>query len=156
MNKLNPRNKICFQTFNRPSFLKIKKIKKYKKRKWFFIKKKLIYKKKKIEKPEKRKIFFKKRLIEQQTFRTFYGCIANYKVKKLKNNTITLTNFIKKIESHLDINILRFKKVKSIFYVKQLINHNKIKVNNKIVNRSNFLLKPGDKIIILKNKVKCF
>lgn len=152
MKKIKPRNKICFQTYTKPAYLRNKKIKKFEKKKWFFIKNKIIKTKEQIYKPEKQKLFFKKRLIEKQKFKTFYGCISNYKVKKIKKNNIILNNFIKSIESHLDINLLRIKKIKTIFQAQQLINHKKIKVNNKIINKSTFILKPGDRIFLLKNK----
>ena len=55
------------------------------------------------------------------------------------------------LESRLDINITRLRLAKSIFESKQLINHNKILVNDKIVNKPNFLLKKGDIIMKLNN-----
>ena len=58
-------------------------------------------------------------------------------------------NFVIKLESRLDINILRLKLVKTIFQGKQLINHKKIKVNDKIVSKPNFILNKGDIISII-------
>ena len=37
---------------------------------------------------------------------------------------------------------------KTIFQSKQIINHKKIKVNNKIINKPSYLLKKGDIITI--------
>ena len=54
------------------------------------------------------------------------------------------------LESRLDINLVRLKLVKTIFQAKQLINHKKVKVNHKIINKPNFLLKKGDIIHIIK------
>ena len=54
------------------------------------------------------------------------------------------------LESRLDINLVRLKLVKTIFKAKQVINHNKIKVNNKIISKPNFLLKTGDIVRIFK------
>lgn len=152
MNKLKPRNKICFQNNNnKHAYLKISK---FKKKKWNLFKKKLKYRKE--IKPEKRKKFFQKRLFEKQQFRNFYGCISEYQLKNLfkklskKNNKINMfKNFVIKLESRLDINILRLKLVKTIFQAKQLINHKKIKVNDKIVSKPNVILNKGDIISII-------
>ena len=153
MNKLKPRNKICFQNNTNPrAFLRLSKLKK---KKWNLFKKKLKYRKE--IKPEKRNRFFQKRLFEKQQFKNFYGCLPEYQLKNLfnklskkKNKINTFKNFVITLESRLDINLLRLKLAKTIFKAKQLINHKKIIVNNKIVNKPNFLLKKGD-IINLTN-----
>jgi ribosomal protein S4 len=49
----------------------------------------------------------------------------------------------------LDINLVRLKIAKTVFQSKQLINHKKVKINDKIVNKPNFLLKKGDVISII-------
>jgi len=147
MNKLRPRNKICFQNNeNQHANLKISKLKK---KKWNLFKKRLKYRKE--IKPEKRNKFFQKRLFEKQQFKNFYGCIPEYQLKNLfkllkkKKNTInTFKEFVLLLESRLDINVVRLKLAKTIFQAKQLINHKKIKVNNRIVSKPNFLLKKGD------------
>ncbi len=149
MNKLKPRNKICFQNNNNPhAYLKKSKLKK---KKWNLFKKRLKYRKE--IKPEKRNKFYQKRLFEKQQLKNFYGCIPEYQLKNLykklskKDNKInTYKNFLILIESRLDINVLRFRLARTIFQDKQLINHNKIKVNNKIINKPNFLLKKGDMV----------
>jgi len=149
MNKLKPRNKICFQNNSNPhAYLRLSKLGK---KKWNLFKKKLKYRKE--IKPEKRNKFFQKRLFEKQQFKNFYGCIAEYQLKNLfkklskKDNKInTYRNFVITLESRLDINLLRLRFVRTIFQSKQLINHKKIKVNNKIISKPNFLLKSGDVI----------
>jgi small subunit ribosomal protein S4 len=147
MKKIRPRNKIYLKNFNKILYINRKKIKKLNKKKWFFIKKKL--RRKIIENiPENRKYFFKQRLDEKQKFKNFYGHLAEYKIKKKKSKV--LKNFISTIESHLDINLVRFKKARNIFHAKQLINHKKVKVNNKIINKVNYLLSAGDVISIIK------
>lgn len=152
MNKLKPRNKICFQ--NNENIHTNLKISKLKTKKWNLFKKKLKYKKE--IKPEKRNKFFQKRLFEKQQLKNFYGCIHEYQLKNLfknlkkKKKINIFENFIILLESRLDINIVRLRLAKSIFQSKQLINHKKIKVNNKIINKPNFLLKKGDII----NKIK--
>lgn len=155
MNKLRPRNKICFQNNNNlHAFLTYKKLSKLKKKKWNIFKKNLTFKKE--IKPEKRQKFFQKRLFEKQQFKNFYGCISESQLKKLfkkllkKDKKINVfKNFIIILESRLDVNILRLKLAKNIFQAKQFINHKKVKVNNLIVNKPGFLLKKGDLITII-------
>nr|YP_010508081.1 ribosomal protein S4 [Phytophthora gonapodyides]UXG56410.1 ribosomal protein S4 [Phytophthora gonapodyides] len=153
MNKLKPRNKICFQ--NNRNIHKNLNLLKLKSKKWNLFKKKLRYRKE--IKPEKRKKFFQKRLFEKQQFRNFYGCIHEYQLKNLfqklsqKENKINIfKKFVIFLESRLDINLVRLKLVKTIFHAKQLINHNKIQVNNKIISKPNYLLQEGDIIHIIK------
>ena len=153
MNKLKPRNKICFQ-HNR-NIHKNLNIFKLNTKKWNLFKKKLRYRKE--IKPEKRKKFFQKRLFEKQQFRNFYGCIHEYQLKNIlqklskKDNTIKVfQQFLVLLESRLDINLVRLKLVKTIFQAKQLINHQKIKINDKIISKPNFLLEKGDIIRIIK------
>ena len=153
MNKLKPRNKICFQ--NNRNIHKNLNIFKLNTKKWNLFKKKLRYRKE--IKPEKRKKFFQKRLFEKQQFRNFYGCIHEYQLKNIlqklskKDNTIKVfQQFLVLLESRLDINLVRLKLVKTIFQTKQLINHQKIKINDKIISKPNFLLEKGDIIRIIK------
>ncbi len=147
MNKLRPRNKICFQ--NNENIHANLNLSKLNKKKWNLFKKRLKYKKE--IKPEKRNKFFQKRLFEKQQLKNFYGCIPEYqiknlfkKLKKKKNKINTFKNFILLLESRLDIIVVRLKLAKTIFQSKQLINHGKIQVNNQIINKSNYLLKKGD------------
>ena len=110
-----------------------------------------------IKKPEKKKQLYKERLFAKQQFKNFYGCIPEYQLKNLffylknktSNNNI-IQKFIILLESRLDMVIYRSKITKTIFQAKQIINHGKIKVNNKIINNSNFILNRGD-IITLNN-----
>nr|YP_010395021.1 ribosomal protein S4 [Phytopythium vexans]YP_010395071.1 ribosomal protein S4 [Phytopythium vexans]DAZ89458.1 TPA_asm: ribosomal protein S4 [Phytopythium vexans]DAZ89508.1 TPA_asm: ribosomal protein S4 [Phytopythium vexans] len=153
MNKLRPRNKICFQ--NNENIHTNLKISKLKRKKWNLFKKRLKYRKE--IKPEKRNKFYQKRLFEKQQFKNFYGCISESQfknlfkfLKKKKNKINTFKEFVLLLESRLDINIVRLKLAKTIFQSKQLINHKKIIVNNKIISNPNFLLKKGD-VISIKN-----
>ena len=153
MNKLKPRNKICLQ--NNRNIHKNLNLLKLKTKKWNLFKKRLRYKKE--IKPEKRKKFFQKRLFEKQQLKNFYGCISEYKIKNIfkklskKRNKINIfKNFMILLESRLDINLVRLKLVKTIFQAKQLINHQKIKINDKIISKPNFLLEKGDIIRIIK------
>ena len=147
MNKLKPRNKICFQ--NNKNIHSNLKLPKLNKKKWNLFKKRLKYRKE--IKPEKRNKFYQKRLFEKQQFRFFYGCLPEYqlkniyqKLKKKENKMNIFKNLIGILESRLDIVVVRLKLAKSIFQSKQLINHGKILVNNKKISKPNFLLKKGD------------
>lgn len=147
MNKLNPKNKICFQ--NNGNLRINLKFNKLKSKKWTIYKKKIKYKKE--FKPEQRKKFFQKRLFEKQLLKNFYGSISDSKFNKLfsklnKNNNKKniLKTFILKLEKRLDINLIRLKFAKTFSQAKQLINHKKIKINTKIINKPNFILKKGD------------
>ena len=153
MNKLKPRNKICFQ--NNRNIHKNLNVLKLNTKKWNLFKKKLRYKKE--IKPEKRKKFFQKRLFETQQFKNFYGCIHKYQLKNILKNLSKketkiniFQQFVILLESRLDINLVRLKLVKTIFQAKQLINHKKIKINNIIISKPNFILEKGDIIHIIK------
>ena len=99
------------------------------------------------KRPENKKYLYKERLFAKQQFKNFYGCIPEYQLKNLfyylknknKNNNI-IQKFIILLESRLDMVIYRSKITKTIFQAKQIINHGKIKVNNKIITSSNFIL----------------
>jgi len=67
---------------------------------------------------------------------------TKYQLKNLfsnlnkKDNKINIfKNFILILESRLDINLVRLKLAKTVIQSKQLNNHKKVKINNKIVNK---------------------
>jgi small subunit ribosomal protein S4 len=186
MNKLRPRNKICFQ--NNKHIHANLNVDKLNKKKWILFKKNIFWSEKnktnlirklkifknlakalkkpfeykkilkklsKTKKPPKKKLY-KERLFAKQQFKNFYGCIPEYQLKNIfkelkskKNNNI-IQKFIILLESRLDMIIYRSKIVKTIFEAKQIINHGKIKVNDKIISSSNYILNRGD-IISLNN-----
>ena len=187
MNKLRPRNKICFQ--NNKNIHANLNINKLKKKKWNLLKKSIswnnikkenlnrnlnllknlaialkkpftyrkhLIKFSKYERPQKKKIY-KERLFAKQQLKNFYGCIPEYQLKNLfnylklkKNNNNIIHKFIILLESRLDIVIFRSKITKTIFEAKQIINHGKVKINNKIITSSNLILNKGD-IITFNN-----
>jgi ribosomal protein S4 len=147
MNKLRPRNKICFQ--NNENIHASLNLSKLNKKKWNLFKKRLKYRKE--IKPEKRNKFFQKRLFEKQQLKQFYGCLPEYQLKNVfkklnqkKNKINAFKNLIILLESRLDVVVVRLKFAKTIFEAKQLINHGKIQVNNIKINKPNYLLKQGD------------
>lgn len=160
MNKLKPRNKICFQNNeNVHSDLNLLKLKK---KKWNLLKKNILKEKNFIkEKPEKKKIFYKERLFTKQQLKNFYGCVPEYQLKnifqtlnKKKDKTNILEDFIILLESRLDIIIYRLKVTRSIFEAKQIINHGKVQINGKYVFSQNYILKKGDIISFHDFKTK--
>ena len=194
MNKLRPRNKICFQ--NNKNIHANLNIIKLNKKKWQLLKNNifkkmrqldfikfqvkikkelkktfknnykfnnnnnillLLNKLNKFKRPEKKQKLYKERLFAKQQFKNFYGCIPEYQLKNLfnylktrNNNNNIIHKFVILLESRLDMVVFRSKIVKTIFESKQIINHGKIKVNNKIITSSNYILKKGD-IITLNN-----
>ena len=69
MNRLKPRNKICFQQKGNIHInLKLNKLKR---KKWEIYKKRLKHLKEEI--PEQKKFFLKKRIFEKKLLRNFYG-----------------------------------------------------------------------------------
>ena len=137
-----------------------KKIKKLKFKEEVFVPKTLLtyFKEHNLNKrPENKKYLYKERLFAKQQFKNFYGCIPEYQLKNLfyylkskNNNNNIIQKFIILLESRLDMVVYRSKITKTIFQAKQIINHGKIKVNNKIITSSNFILNRGD-IITLNN-----
>lgn len=148
MNKLQPKNKICFQTKSYRANLLLKK---YRNKKWNILRKKIRREPKELR-PETKKKFFQQRLIEKQKFQHFYQ-IKYYQLKNLfnvfkkKKRRNAFQNFVYTLDSRLDVSLIRLKLAKSIYQAKQLITHNKIKINKKIVNKNNVLLKKGDFIL---------
>lgn len=145
MNKLQPKNKICFQTKSYRANLFLKK---YRNKKWNILRKKIRREPKELR-PETKKKFFQQRLLEKQKFQHFYQ-IKYYQLKNLfnvfkkKKKKNAFQNFVYTLDSRLDVSLIRLKLAKTIYQAKQLITHNKIKVNKKIVNKNNVLLKKGD------------
>ena len=105
------------------------------------------------------KKLYKNRLLNKQKLKSFYGNLTYSTLKseflKQKNkNSINITeNFIISLETRLDIFLFRVLKHYSIFQVKQLINHKKIKVNNIYVSDCSFKLNKGDFIEINDNLI---
>lgn len=105
------------------------------------------------------KNYFKSGLITKQKFSYFYGSIKlkmlksyintfKYKVKKLKISNFFHRNlfFFELFESRVDSLLYRTYFVLNFKQVKFLILHKHIRVNDKIINNSFFLIKKGDLI----------
>jgi ribosomal protein S4 len=87
------------------------------------------------------KRIFKEKIINKQWIKHTYGGFTNklFKLLFLKNKPVFFF-----LESRLDTLIFRSNLITNILTARYLINHNKIKVNGKFVNKSNLKLKQGD------------
>ena len=97
-------------------------------------------------------------LKEIKKFKLIYGGLLSKTIKNLlnKNNKHRILNritFLKFFESRLDVTLFRCKFGESIRFIRQLISHGKVFVNNKKITIKSFILKPGD---IVKVKLKCY
>lgn len=103
-----------------------------------------------MRRPKSLKVLPKQRLLNKQKFASFYGNLTYTRLKNEYRQIKTTTSFymmeklIIALERRLDIFLFRSGIFSSIFQAKQFINHNKIKVNNKIVSNTNYKLKEGD------------
>ncbi len=99
-----------------------------------------------IQLQEKQKIKFMYGLLEKQFRLTFE------RAEKMKGETGT--NMLQILESRLDNVVYRLGFAPSRPAARQLVNHKHFLVNNKIVNISSFIVKPGDVIEVRKKSRK--
>ncbi len=95
-------------------------------------------------------------LLDKQKIKYNYGITDNklflYYKYIINNKKIKRKKLLEFLENRLDCIVFRLGFTKSITSAKQLINHNHIKVNNKIINFSNFICKKNDIITFINNK----
>ena len=94
----------------------------------------------------------------KQKLKSYYGNInerqfRNVYLKAIKKKGNTTENLVGILERRLDTVTYRAKFASTVFAARQLINHGHIRVNNKKVNISSYLVKAEDTIEI-KNKSK--
>jgi ribosomal protein S4 len=99
---------------------------------------------------------FKDQLKERKKLALIYGKLSQKYIKKTlkqasKLNGKIYDNFFFLLEARLDVILFRACFFSSIQSARQWINHNKILVNNQLINTSSYKLKPGD-IISVKPK----
>jgi len=104
----------------------------------------------------KRKTHIGQRIIDKQKFKLFYGNLRNYQLrqiyyKAIKMQGIFAINFLRLLESRLDIILYRSNFGLTYNIIRQCIIYNKVLVNNKIINKPSNLIKIGDKITIIDN-----
>ncbi len=95
----------------------------------------------------------------KQKLKAYYGNInerqfRNIYRKALARKGDTTENLIALLESRLDTVIFRAKFAMTVFSARQMINHGHIKVNNKKVNISSFLVKDSDLIEVREKSKK--
>lgn len=100
---------------------------------------------------------FKTLLEERKKLSIIYGCLGEKQIKKLALQANKFSgkfdeNFIKIMESRLDVVLFRICFFPTIFSARQWINHKHILVNNSIVTSAGYQLKSGDIISVLPEK----
>ena len=103
------------------------------------------------------KSVFKTLLEERKKCSIIYGCLSKKQMQKLflqakKFNGKFDENFIKIVESRLDVALFRICFFPTIFSARQWINHGHILVNNSVVNLPGYQLKGGDVITVASDK----
>ena len=114
-------------------------------------------------------ILFKKQsflnILNKKKFNLFYGSLLKSYIKKqififIKKQKFLYQNsinsnffFLSLFEKRLDVLIYRANFTLSILSAKQIISHNKVKVNNKIIGSCSYLVKNGD---FIKLNLKTF
>lgn len=97
---------------------------------------------------------YKNTLIVNKKFKLFYGGLSKKFIKKqirkvlYQNYENLILKFLKFFENRLDVILYRSLFCKSIRSARQLILHNKILVNKKLIRIGSYLLKEGDFITV--------
>lgn len=100
---------------------------------------------------------YKQDIMNKKKFNLFYGYLTESYLKKLVNKSIKHSDQIKNkintkvifsrfLEKRLDVVLIRSNFVSSMRNARQLISHNHVYVNKKLVNDNSFLVKKGDLI----------
>lgn len=104
---------------------------------------------------------YKTILQNKKKLNLFYGGLLKKQIKKnkfmlAKNKNLYINKFnrnlafIELFEKRLDVVLYRSHFVPTIIEARQLISHNHIKINKKVINKKSYILKPGDFISINK------
>lgn len=99
---------------------------------------------------------FQKLLKEQKKLTLFYGNLSTKEFKKiihqaLKYQGYFYRNFFSLLEKRLDVVLYRCGFAKTISGARQLIIHNKILLNNKVITIPSYSVQPGDCISVHQN-----
>ena len=95
-------------------------------------------------------------MMEKQKLKAFYAIsekqlLLAYKKAK-KGEGLTNEKLLKDLESRLDAVVYRSGLAPTIFAAKQFVNHRHVKVDGKTVDRSSFIVKPGQVLTISADK----
>lgn len=143
---------------------KYKKLLKSRKRSFFLVRKrgKFIYKVVTGEKEfrRRRRSIKINKYLNLLKLRRFYGNLGEKKFKRLFRHSTLKTNLIGRsfpylLESRLDVILYRANFFNSIYAAKQFINHKKVYVNGKIVNKPGLRVSVND-IITVKEPLKVY
>ena len=113
----------------------------------------------------KRKSLFGKAFLDIQRLKKFYlnlkwfqfkkSCLKGLKEKWSKRYNWSLPDkLVVNLEMRLDILLYRSYFMKTMFNCRQFINHKNVLVNGILVDKVNYILKPGDVIEILKTNMR--
>ena len=96
---------------------------------------------------------FQQQLKEKKKILLFYGFLSKKQLSKIVKNALLYQgyfskNFFSLLERRLDVILYRSNFAKNILVARQLVNHKKILVNNKIINIPSYTVNPGDIITI--------
>lgn len=100
---------------------------------------------------------YKQEILTKKSFKLFYGNLGKKYVKKLVSDSISKSNQIKNkvnsksylinsLESRLDVILLRTNFALSVRNARQIISHEHVMINDKVVTDSSYLLREGDVI----------
>jgi small subunit ribosomal protein S4 len=112
----------------------------------------------KLKKNTKKRSNFSLQLQSRQLLSYLYGKVNTQYLLKLFKKSLKVhgkagSNFLSFLERRLDTVLCKLHFTPTFSSARQLINHGKILVNNKIVSRSAYLLQPGD-VISIKTSIK--
>lgn len=103
------------------------------------------------------KKIYKNTMNDIRKFKLINGGLINKSITNILftkfNKLMSRLSFLKFFECRLDITLFRCKFAANIRFIRQLILHGRIFVNNKKTTIKSFILKPGD---IIKIKLKCY
>ena len=96
---------------------------------------------------------FQQQLKEKKKILLFYGFLSKKQLSKIVKNALLYQgyfskNFFSLLVRRLDVILYRSNFAKNILVARQLVNHKKILVNNKIINIPSYTVNPGDIITI--------
>lgn len=102
--------------------------------------------------------FYTYKMSKVWKIRKFYGCLTDHEFKRiclkaLKFQGDVLIRFLILLESRIDTLLFRSGFVSSIFEARQFINHSLVLVNNRVIDKRSYILKPNEMLSISIKKL---
>jgi small subunit ribosomal protein S4 len=102
--------------------------------------------------------FYTYKMAKVWKIRKFYGCLTDYEFKRICTKALkfqgdVLIRFIILLESRIDTLLFRSGLVSSIFEARQFINHSLVLVNNRVIDKRSYTLKPNEMLSISLDKL---